>query len=129
EARVRVVHATASADPVDVYLTAPGADLATSPVLDNLSFTEATGLQNFAAGTYQIRATATDDESDVLFDSGDIEILASDDLLIAAVPNTGAGDAPFTLLVIDSTHTVEEYLDVNTPAALRGVHAVPDGLA
>ncbi len=56
--KVRIVHGAPSAPAVDVYVTAPGADLDTStPTLTNVSFGVASGYLSVPAGSYQIRVT------------------------------------------------------------------------
>lgn len=58
--RVRVVHAAPSVSNVDVYVTAPGADIAAaSPVLSNVAFRAVSNYLTIAAGDYQIRVTPT----------------------------------------------------------------------
>jgi hypothetical protein len=56
QARVRVVHLSPTAGPVDVFVTAPGADLATAtPTIANLPVRGVSGYLTPAAGTYQVR--------------------------------------------------------------------------
>jgi len=55
-ARVRVVHLSPTAGPVDVFVTAVGADLAlATPTLANVPVRGAAYLSSVAAGTYQVR--------------------------------------------------------------------------
>jgi hypothetical protein len=57
QARVRVVHAAPSAGAVDLFVTAPGADLATAtPTLATVGVRSASAYLAVPAGTYQIRA-------------------------------------------------------------------------
>ena len=57
EVRVRVVHLSPTAGPVDVFLTAPGADLASAtPAVANLPVRGVSAYLTRAAGTYQVRA-------------------------------------------------------------------------
>ncbi|WP_369600159.1 DUF4397 domain-containing protein [Hahella sp. SMD15-11] len=56
--RVRVVHAASQAGDVDVYITAPGADLSSStPTLEDFSFKANSGYLEVPAGDYQVRVT------------------------------------------------------------------------
>jgi hypothetical protein len=56
--RLRGVHAAASAAALDVYITAPGADLAvTQPAFSALAFRGVSPYISLAAGQYQIRLT------------------------------------------------------------------------
>jgi len=57
QARVRVVHLSPTAGSVDVFVTAPGADLATAtPTLSNVAYRGVSGYLVLNAGTYQVRA-------------------------------------------------------------------------
>lgn len=125
--RAQVLHAAPSAPPVDVYVTAPGADLtASSPINSGpIAFPAVTDRVTAPAGTYQVRITAGGDPSTVVFDSGEIELSDSADLLIAAVDNTGPGSAPVQLVVLDASGS-SILLDANTPASVVAVHASPD---
>ncbi len=57
QTRVRVVHLSPTAGAVDVFVTAPNADLAAAtPTLANVAFQSASAYLSVAAGTYQVRA-------------------------------------------------------------------------
>jgi hypothetical protein len=124
-ARVRVLHAAPLAPQVDVYATAPGADLAASSPLGSFSFKEDLGPVEVPAGDYQVRVTLPNDPGTVVFDSGTISLADGNDLLISAVENTTTGAAPISLAVATTT-TSFVINDVETPANLRVVHASPD---
>lgn len=56
QVRVRVVHLSPTAGPVDVFVTAPGANLATTtPTLANVPVRGVSAYLSVAAGTYQVR--------------------------------------------------------------------------
>jgi hypothetical protein len=56
QARVRVVHLSPSAGAVDIFVTAPGADLAAAtPTLANVAVRTASSYLAVNAGTYQVR--------------------------------------------------------------------------
>ncbi len=56
QARVRVVHLSPSAGPVDVFVTAVGADLATAtPTIAGAAYQSASVYLTLPAGTYQVR--------------------------------------------------------------------------
>lgn len=58
QARIRVIHAAPAAGGVDVYATAPGADLdAATPVLSDVPFRAVSEYLAVPAGTYQLRVT------------------------------------------------------------------------
>ncbi len=56
QTRVRVVHLSPTAGAVDIFVTAPGADLSTAtPTLANVAYQSASSYLTVAAGTYQVR--------------------------------------------------------------------------
>ena len=127
-ARVRVLHAAPMAPQVDVYATAPGADLTASAPLGTFAFKGDLGPAEVPAGDYQIRVTLPNDPATVVFDSGTVSLADGSDLLIAAVENTATGLAPISLAVLDGSTSFEVF-DIATPADLRVVHASPDAPA
>jgi hypothetical protein len=128
--RATVVHAAPNAPPVDVYVTPPTADLTQTPKLGSFSFGQTLGPATVPQGTYRIRVTLPNQPGTVVFDSGSIALNAGEDLLIAAVENTGPGTSPVSLVVTTPTSSGStEILDAGTPAQLRVIHASPDAPA
>jgi hypothetical protein len=127
-ARLFVLHGAAAAPQVDVFVTAPDADLAASAPVGTFSFKETIGPAEVAAGDYQIRVTAAGDPTAVVFDSGTVTLNDGDDLTIAAVPSTSGGPAPISLVALNGTGSLE-ILDINTPTSLQVIHASPDAPA
>lgn len=128
QARLRVVHAAATAPAVDVYVTAPGADLAsTTATLSNVAFKAFSGGLEVPAADYRVRVTPAGSKT-VVFDSGTLPVPAGADLLAVAVPQAN-GSSPISVLLINrgSTANVSEVNDVN--AKLRVVHASPNAPA
>ena len=132
-ARVWVLHAANNVQelvggPVDVYVTAPDADLTAAAPLGSFNFKEtlpADGPAELTAGDYQIRVgvgTPGDPDFLLAYDSGTVPLADGADVVIAAVPNTTLGDSPVSLIVLDSDGS-SEILSDGTPAALRVVHA------
>jgi hypothetical protein len=113
---------------VDVYVTAPGADLAGETPLGSFSFEEELGPVEVPAGDYQIRVTLAGDAGAVVFDSGTLSLVDGSDLLLVAVENTGTGNAPISLVALDGEGSAE-ILDAETPSDVRVVHASPDAPA
>ena len=126
--RVQIVHAAPDAPMVDVYVTAPGADLSASTPVVTASFKDSLDATEVAAGDYQIRITAAGDSSAVVYDSGTVALADGADLLIAAIENVGPGSQPVNLLIVDASGATE-LLDTNTPTSVRVVHASPDAPA
>ena len=130
-ARLRVLHAAPLAPAVDVYATAPGADLAASMPIGSFAFKGDLGPIEVPVGDYQIRVTAAGDPAAVVFDSGTVTLNDSEDLLITAVENTTTGSSPISLSLISSLTSAlaVQVLDVSATADLRVVHASPDAPA
>ncbi|WP_331346231.1 DUF4397 domain-containing protein [Cellvibrio sp. UBA7661] len=124
--RVRVAHLAAAAPAVKVFVTAPGADLASSAALGTFAFKETLGAVEVAAGDYQIRVTLEDNT--VVFDSGTVTLAAGKDLLVGAVPNVGTGSSPIQLAVLDGD-AVAMISDKSAGADLRVVHNSADAPA
>ena len=97
--KVRIVHGAPSAPAVDVYVTAPGADINTAtPTLTNVPFKTASSYQSVDAGSYEIRVTPTGTKT-VVIDSGTVALTAGQIRTVIAVDNTGGG-APFGAIVL-----------------------------
>ena len=128
--RVRILHAAPLAPEVDVYVTAPGADLAASSPVGTFEFRGDLGPVEITGGDYQIRVTAAGDPGAVVFDSGTVSLASGSDLLVAAVENTTTGAAPINLVVQSrASGDTATLFDIDTPADLRVIHAVPDAPA
>ncbi len=126
--RAQLIHAAPDAPMVDVYVTAPGAELAESAALGTFEFNASLDPVDVAAGDYQIRVTAAGDPEAVVFDSGTVTLSAGLDLTIAAIENTLTGDAPINLLVATSEGSFL-IQDRNATADVRVIHASPDAPA
>ncbi|MFN4897178.1 MAG: DUF4397 domain-containing protein [Pseudomonadota bacterium] len=99
-ARVRVLHAAASAPAVDVYVTAPDAGLANAqPTLSNVPFKAISDYLTVPAGTYDVFVTVAGTKNIAIQAKG----LAIADRLVATVAALDAtgGGAPFSLEVLD----------------------------
>ena len=127
-ARIVILHASADAPAVDVYATAPGADLTASAPLDTISFKEQIGPAEVPAGDYQIRVTAAGDPTAIVFDSGEVDLVNladGADLVIAAVPNTAGGASPISLVGLSAEGSFDLF-DITTPTGLRVGHLSSD---
>jgi hypothetical protein len=127
--RIQVLHGSPSAPEVDVYVTAPGAELAgVTPA--TFAFGETIDLGVVPAAEYQVRVTPAGAET-VVFDSGAVALPNGADLSIVAVDNTGPGGAPIALLAVFADGTVAELRDggAAAPAGLTAVHNSADAPA
>lgn len=127
--RIQVLHGSPSAPEVDVYVSAPDAELATvTPA--TFAFGEVLDLGTVPAAEYRIRITPTGSDA-VVFDSGAVALPDGADLSIVAVDNVGPGAAPVALLAVFADGTVAELRDggAAAPAGLTAVHNSADAPA
>ncbi len=123
--RIRVVHSSPTAPPVDVYVTAPGADInSATPTLSNVPFKANSNFLEIPEGDYQIRITATGSKNPV-YDSGTVPLNAGSILTAVAVDATG-GASPVTLIVLTNDPTTPSIEITDNRSRLRAVHASPD---
>jgi hypothetical protein len=100
QVEVRIVHGSPSAGPVDVYVTAPGADLATTtPTLTNVPFEAVSAYLTVPAGSYEIRVTPTGTKT-VAIDSGAVALAAGQIRTVVALDAPGGG-TPLTAIILD----------------------------
>ena len=126
-AQVQIVHAASMAPMVDIYVTAPDADITAEQPLVTAEFTDATDLIQVPAGDYQIRITPAG-ETTVVYDSGTVNLADGAALLIASTNNVGTGDSPVTLLAADGDGSFKIW-DAEAGAAIRVVHGISDAPA
>jgi hypothetical protein len=129
EVALVVVHASPAAADVDVYVTAPNADINSATPNFTFNFKESVDAGALDAGTYQIRVTAPGTK-DVVYDSGPVDLspFSGRKLLIAAISTTNdttQSAAPIKLLVATPDNDLV-LLDKDTPTGARVVHLSPD---
>lgn len=126
--KVRVVHAAPQAPAVDVYVTAPAADLSTAmPTLTNVAFKAFSGALEIPAATYQVRITPTGSKSPV-YDSGAVPLTAGSNLVLAAVERM-EGASPISLLGLTRDVATPSLELTDSRALVRVKHASPDAPA
>jgi hypothetical protein len=135
ETRLRVFHGATNVEDVQVWVSAPGAALdASDPAVITANFGYGTFLTvdplQVPAGDYQIRVTPSLSDTTVVFDSGTVTLPGGANLVVAAVPNTGAQravgfNAPIQLIASTGTALLE-FLDIRTPSNVNVVHASSD---
>jgi Domain of unknown function (DUF4397) len=105
QARVRVVHLSPTAGNVDIFVTAPGADLATAtPTLSNVAHRGVSGYLAVNAGTYQVRAVRAgtapaNRAANVLINVASLALAGGTGRTIVAADNT-TGGAPLRAFVL-----------------------------
>jgi hypothetical protein len=99
-AKVRIVHTAPSAGAVDVYVTAPGASIATAaPALTNVRFRAESGYLGLAAGSYDVTVTPTGTKTAAI---GPATItIANGGVYTAAARDAVGGSSPFGLILLD----------------------------
>lgn len=100
EAKVRILHLAPSAGLVDIYVTAPGADIATlEPAIADFEFGADTGYIGLAAGEYDVTVTVADTKTAAIgpasftFDAGGVYTVGARD--------AAGGGAPFGVILLD----------------------------
>jgi hypothetical protein len=122
---IRVVHSAPSAPPVDVYVTAPGADLnAAVPTLSDVAFLEFSDFLEVPEGDYQIRVTSFGSK-DSVFDSGTVTLDAGSIFSAVAVDAT-SGESPISLVVLTNDPTTPFFEIDDKSASLRVLHGSPN---
>ncbi|WP_299570044.1 DUF4397 domain-containing protein [uncultured Shewanella sp.] len=126
-ARVQVLHATPNVGLVDIYVTAPMADISMMEPTLSANYMDNSDQLEVPTSDYQIRITPTDDKT-VVFDSGTVNLAAGMDYFISAIPNEWSGESPVALLVALPEGQVL-LNDVSSGSDIRVVHAVADAPA
>lgn len=122
---VRVVHGSASAPAVDVYVTVPQTGLnEATPTLANVSYKDASGFLEIAGGEYRIRVTPTG-STEVIFDSGSIDLPAGVKLTVVALPSENA-ISPIDLIALTGDAAAPTIELGDNRAGLRAAHLSPD---
>jgi hypothetical protein len=99
--KLRLVHASPTAGNVDIYVTAPGADLATAaPTLTNVPFRAASEYLEVPAGTYRVRITPVGTKT-VAIDANGVALTAGQIRTAIAVDAPGGGAPLGAILLAD----------------------------
>jgi hypothetical protein len=102
-ARVRAIHGAPSAPEVDVYITAPGADITeVTPTLGAVAFGDVADYLEVPAGDYQVRVTLAGTKT-VAIDSGALSLASGQVRTVIAVDAAGGG-VPFDLLLLEDAN-------------------------
>ncbi len=114
--------------PFNVYLTTPGADLASSAPLGSVAFEGSVGPTQVQAGASEIRIT--DSTGTVQYDSGTITLEGGSDLVVAILRATLSYPvAALQLAIIDASGNISSLPAVGTSAFFRVIHDSPDAPA
>jgi uncharacterized membrane protein len=100
ETKVRIVHASPTAQDVDIYVTAPGTDINTvEPTLAAVPFLANTGYLSLDAGSYDITVTAAGSKTPAI--DVDNIAFAAGGLYTAIARDAAMGGAPLGLILTD----------------------------
>ncbi|MEL7296370.1 MAG: DUF4397 domain-containing protein [Pseudomonadota bacterium] len=100
EAKVRIIHGSPTAGNVDIFVTAPGADLANeTPAFTDVAFQADTGYVSLAAGDYAVTVTPTGTTTAAI---GPANITIADGGVYTAVARDPLpGETAFGLILLD----------------------------
>lgn len=123
--KLRAGHASPGVPAVDIYVTAPDADLASAtPAVSGAAYKAVSDALQIAAGNYRIRITLAGSKT-VAYDSGSVSLAAGMDLVALAVPDS-SGHAPVTLLVLTRDGAAPKLELPDATTRVRVMHASPD---
>src|SRR5581483_1023848 len=120
--QIQVLNAAAGS-PLSVYLTVPGADLASSAPLGTVPFGGSLGPTQVQAGQWEIRITGSATPAAVLYDSGTITLSGGSDLIVSILTTTlPLPVSSLQLAATDASGNTSWLPAVGTPSFLRVVH-------
>ncbi|MEO8059519.1 MAG: DUF4397 domain-containing protein [Burkholderiales bacterium] len=126
-AQLRVFDAASSAGTLDVYVTAPGTNLAgvAAPTftISAPNYAQPSALASFAPGTYRVRVTAADNKTDLRLDIPAITLADQAIATVVLTPSAGANLVNGGLLLQQGSFTPYR----NTNARVRLAAAVSGG--
>ena len=132
EVAISVLHAATAVKGanVDVYVTAPGADITTVAANFSFDFKGQVDAGALPATEYQIRVVANNDTANPAYDSGTVDLsgFGGQKLLLLAVNtvnSTTKAASPVKLMAYTDTAQVE-LIDTRTVSGARVVHLSPD---
>ncbi len=98
--KFRFVHASPTASAVDVYLTAPSADLTSAtPAFANIVFTGSAGYASQPQGPFQVRITSAGTKK-VIADSGTLTFMAGEIRTAVLVNPPGSATEPLGIVLL-----------------------------
>jgi hypothetical protein len=104
--KLRIVHAAPAAGDVDVYITAPDADISgIEPTLNDLEFRDDSGYLEVPAGSYQVRVTIANEKT-VILDGGTVTLESGDIRTAVALEADGGGEPFQAILLSDEMATL-----------------------
>ena len=99
--KLRLVHGSPTAGNVDIYVTAPGADINTAtPTVPNVAFRAASGYLEVPAGTYRVRITPVGSKT-VAIDVNNVTLTSGQIRTAVAVDAVGGGTPLSAILLAD----------------------------
>jgi len=123
-AQIASLHLASMLGPVDLYLTAPGADPVSTVPLGALSFTEDLAPGPADAGDYEFVLTEAANPAAVLLRSTTFPLSAGQSIQFTIVDGADEGSAP--LIVIVSGDVNVSFVDQNLDASIRVINGIGD---
>lgn len=125
ETEARAVHAAPAGQPVDVFITAPDADLAAATPIGSVAFEQATDPLLLAPGDYVLTLTEAGNPANVLFASAPFTLGAGASNAFVITGDGGEGLAPYSVVVAGTGSG--QLFDKNAFSGVEIVNAAADG--
>jgi len=125
DAQMIAVHAGGALPAMDLYLERPGVGIAGAAPRGTLNPLDQTAPRPMPSGEYELFMTAAGNPANVLFSSSTVTLPAAATSTFVVVPEAGLGNAPFTVMLLQSVATTTLY-DRNATAELRVLNGATD---
>ena len=126
DTEVTFVHTASTLGPVDVYLEAPGANLAAATPRGTLDFRENLPPFNVPESDYEVSLTEVGNPANVLLASSDVVLGARVKTVISLLDGANVGLAPFAVLLSASDVSLA-LADRSLQAGIRAINAMTSG--
>ena len=122
-AEFALIHAAPAFQAVDVYVTAPGADLSAANPVGSAGFRQSIAAQTLAVGDYQLSFTAPGNPQTPLFRSVALTAGAAQSHVFVVTDGAGEGNVP---VVVVRVADLLQLTDVDAQASIRFINAASD---
>jgi hypothetical protein len=124
DTQVAALHAANGLPAMDIYIAAPGTNIAGTTPWGTIGFLQQIAPRRIAAGDYEITVTAAGNAANVLLTTGTFTLPAARTASFVIAPSGGRGNAPFDVVAMGEA--ASPLVDRNAPASLRVINAPLD---